>query len=75
MCLGRHRPETVTPADEAALQSLLDAVARGERPAGPEAPRRERALADWLVAEGYLRLADPIAVRFELTPKGQRRVA
>ena len=75
VCLGRHRPETVTPADEAALRSLLDAVARGDHPAGPEAPRRERALADWLVAEGYLRLADPIAVRFELTPKGQRRVA
>ena len=75
VCLGRHRPEAVTPADESALRAILDGVARGERPAGPDAPRRERALADWLVAEGYLRLADPRAARFELTPKGQRRVA
>ena len=75
VCLGRHRPEAVTPADEGALRAILDGVARGEHPAGPEAPRRERALADWLVAEGYLRLADPLVARFELTPKGQRRVA
>ncbi|MEM6288925.1 MAG: RecQ family ATP-dependent DNA helicase, partial [Bacteroidota bacterium] len=75
VCLGRHRPEALTPDDEADLRRLLDAVARGESAAGPTAPRRERTLADWLVGEGYLRLDDPLAVRFSLTPKGQRHLA
>jgi len=74
VCLGRHRPATVTPADEPILRALLDAAARGEAVAGHDAPRRERALADWLVAHGFLRLADPLEPRFELTPKGQRKV-
>ena len=73
VCLGRHRPETVTPADEADLRRLLRAAERGEPV--DRAGRRERALADWLAHEGYLRLADPLAVRFELTPKGQRHLA
>ncbi len=74
VCLGRHRPAVVEPSDEADLLAILRAVERGERPAGPDAPRRERELADWLVNEGLLRLADPLAVRFELTPRGQRHI-
>lgn len=75
VCLGRHRPATVTPDDEPALDAMLAAVEQGEPALAPDAPRRARALADWLVAEGLLRLADPLAGRFELTPQGQRRVA
>ena len=74
VCLGRHRPAVVTPDDEPALRGLLAAVARGEPAAGHHAPRRDRQLADWLVAEGLLRLADPLDARFELTPAGQRRL-
>ena len=75
VCLGRHRPETMTPADEPVLRHLLRAAERGEAVGAPSADRRERALADWLAHEGYLRLVDPLAVRFELTPKGQRHLA
>ena len=60
VCLGRHRPATVTPSDEPALRALLMAVARGEPAAGHDASRRDRELADWLVAQGLLRLADPL---------------
>ncbi len=75
VCLGRHRPDAVAPADEPVLRSILDAVDRGDQPAGPDAPRRTRQLADWLVAEGLLRLVDPLLVHFELTPAGQRHLA
>lgn len=73
VCLGRHRPAVVTPADEPALVELLRAAARGETLG--DAPRRQQELADWLVHEEMLRLADPLDVRFELTPKGQRHLA
>ena len=72
VCLGRHRPDAVTPDDEPHLRALLDAAARGEPLEG--ATRRDRALADWLVAEGLLRLDDPLVGRFVLTPAGQRKV-
>ena len=74
VCLGRHRPDLVTPSDEPALRAILSAVARGASAAGHDAPRRDRQLADWLVAQGLLRLADPLDARFELTPAGQRRL-
>ena len=74
VCLGRHRPETLTPDDETDLRAILTAVAQGESVAGATAPRRQRALADWLVEAGYLRLDDPLAVRFALTPSGQRHL-
>ena len=74
VCLGRHRPATVTPADEGTLRRLLADAQRGSLSVG-DAGRRERELVDWLVAEGLLRLADPLAARFELTPAGQRRVS
>ncbi|MDT7857969.1 RecQ family ATP-dependent DNA helicase [Rubrivirga sp. S365] len=72
VCLGRHRAGEVTPADEPALRGLLRAAEQGETAAAPG--RRERELADWLAHEGYLRLTDPLAVRYELTPKGQRHL-
>ena len=75
VCLGRHQPSVVTPDDEPALRALLAAAASGGPVAGPDAPRRDKELADWLVAQGLLRLADPLAARFELTPAGQRRLA
>ena len=74
VCLGRHRPATVTPDDERALRQLLDAAAR-DALHGTDAPRRQRELADWLVAQGLLRLDDPLAGRFALTPAGQRRLS
>ena len=74
VCLGRHRPDVVVPSDEPDLLAILQGVARGDTPAGPDAPRRERALADWLVNEGLLRLVDPLGVRFEVTPRGQRHL-
>ena len=74
VCLGRHRPATVTPEDEPVLRELLDAAARGALE-GTGASRRQRELADWLVAQGLLRLDDPLAARFGLTPAGQRRLS
>ena len=71
VCLGRHRPATVTPDDEPALRGLLHAAGGG---GAVGEGRRERELADWLAHEGLLRLADPLAARYELTPKGQRHL-
>ena len=75
-CLGRARA-VVTPADEPALGALLAELdAPAARVAEPALdPERRRELLGWLVHEGFVRLADPLAGRFELTPKGQRRVA
>ena len=75
VCLGRHRPPAVTPADEPDLRALLQAAERGEPVAPAGAPRRQLELADWLVHEGYLRLVDPLDARFVLTPRGQRHLA
>ncbi|MEO0856890.1 MAG: ATP-dependent DNA helicase RecQ [Bacteroidota bacterium] len=70
VCLGRHRPATVTPADEPVLRALLDEAAlTGTLPASD---RRTQALASWLFAEGYLRAPDPLAERVEVTERGQR---
>ncbi len=74
VCMGRHRPPTVTPDDERPLRALLDAVARDALD-GPALTHRQRQLADWLVAEGLIRLDDPLAYRFVLTPAGQRRLS
>ena len=73
VCLGRHRPVEVYPGDEPSLRRLLQAAERGDPVASQS--RRDRELADWLVAQGLLRLADPLTARFELTPAGQRRLA
>ena len=73
VCLGRHKLPVVTPADEPALRAILDAVAQGEPALAPDAGRRQRELAQWLVEQDLLRLADPLALRFELTPAGQRK--
>ncbi|MEM1056076.1 MAG: ATP-dependent DNA helicase RecQ [Bacteroidota bacterium] len=78
VCLGRHQPDTLTPADEDALRRLLAQVHRGEpRPAWLPGvtPRRRDALARWLLNEGLLRLPDPLADEYALTPKGLKAIA
>ena len=77
ICLGRHRPDVVTPEDEALLQRLLDHAERGDRfdtwlEGADVSPRRRNALIDWLAYEGLLRLVDPLEEAFEVTPKGLR---
>ncbi|NNF58440.1 MAG: RecQ family ATP-dependent DNA helicase [Rhodothermaceae bacterium] len=77
VCLGRHRLAEILPDDEPHLRRLLDHVEQGDpradwlREEGVR-PHRRDALADWLVHEGYLRLADPLTDAFELTPKALR---
>ena len=82
VCLGRRRPDLILPEDEAALADILravgapaDSVPTGRVAEPAAAPERRQALTDWLVHQGLLRLADPLAGRFELTPAGQRRLA
>ena len=77
VCLGRHRPGVVTPADEALLLRLLDHAERGDPfptwlADADVSPRRRNALVDWLAHEGMLRLVDPLEETFRVTPKGLR---
>ena len=78
VCLGAHRPAAVTPADEPLLRALLGHVGRGDAPAawlpGTPAARRD-GLLDWLAQEGLVRLDDPLAPLWALTPKGLRSAA
>lgn len=76
VCLGRHRPPTVTPADESLLRHILqqveEAVPRGDwfdRASVP--PHKIEGLVNWLVAEGYLTLEAPLDARFALTEKAR----
>jgi len=76
VCMGRHRPETVTPKDEPILRQILASVAEGNvRETWADAissPRyRVDALANWLVEEGYLQLDDPLEGQFSLTEKAE----
>ncbi|HEX9952577.1 MAG TPA: ATP-dependent DNA helicase RecQ [Rubricoccaceae bacterium] len=77
VCLGSLRPATVTPRDEPLLLALLGHIGRGDAPgdwlAGTPATRRD-GLLDWLAQEGFVRLDDPLARAWALTPKGQRRL-
>ena len=80
VCLGRHRPAVVTSEDEPVLRRLLSHVASGDERAtwlvGDARPaHRIDGLADWLVHEGYLCVADPLTGTLALTPKGERFVA
>ena len=73
VCLGRHRPATVTPSDEADLRAILAHVADGDpREAWLRgtSPRRRDALADWLLSDGLLDLVDPLEDAYALTPRG-----
>ncbi|HIG73861.1 MAG TPA: RecQ family ATP-dependent DNA helicase [Bacteroidetes bacterium] len=73
VCLGRHAPDVVTPADEADLLSILAHADAGDPRSEwlPEStPRRRDALTRWLLADGLLALSDPLADRYTLTPKG-----
>ncbi|MEM8556524.1 MAG: ATP-dependent DNA helicase RecQ [Bacteroidota bacterium] len=73
VCLGRHRPPRITPADEPVLHLLLDEAARtGTLPVSDV---RGRALAAWLFQEGYLQASDALAERVEVTEAGHRYLA
>ena len=76
VCLGALRPATVTPADEPLLLALLVHIGQGDEPdawlAGTPTARRD-GLLDWLAQNGFVRLEDPLARVWTLTPKGQRR--
>lgn len=83
VCVGRHRPQTVTPDDEELLRAILEGVA-GERPRedwfdGAEArdghadptSYRVDALIDWLIDREYLRLRDPLQGTLDVTEKAE----
>ena len=76
LCLGRHRPTAVTPEDEGDLRAVLRGIApglpRAEWELGAMAPRRRDALLDWLLFDGLVRLDDPLADTFSVTPKGRK---
>ena len=76
VCLGRHRPVVVTPADEPVMRHLLyqistdvprDAWFDDDAPT----PHHLDGLLDWLFQEGYLRADDPLEESFRLTSKAQ----
>ena len=77
VCLGRHRLAEILPENEPRLRRLLEHVEQGDprtdwlRDEGVR-PHERDALADWLVHEGFLRLADPLTDAFVLTPKALR---
>ena len=77
VCLGAHRPAVVTPADEPLLLALLAHVGQGDAPEtwlpGTPANRRD-GLLDWLAQNAFVRLKDPLAPLWALTPKGQKRL-
>jgi ATP-dependent DNA helicase RecQ len=79
MCLDRHDPAVVTPEDEPTLRTILQRV-RADAPRhdwfdDPPAPRhRIDALVNWLAAEGYLRMENPLDGTFALTERGRAMV-
>ncbi len=77
VCLGAYRPGAVTPADEPLLLALLAHVEQGDAfeawLAGTPARRRD-GLLDWLAQNAFVRLEDPLAPLWALTPKGQKRL-
>jgi hypothetical protein len=80
VCLGRHRPPTITPDDEPLMRHIMRQVARdiprAEWTEGQETPpaHRLQALLDWLVQKDYLRLTNPLEERFDVTERGQALV-
>jgi len=86
VCVGRHRPQVITPDDEADLRRILRGVAR-DRPAaewfasgdadpagsddGTRRGYRLDALIDWLIDRGYLRRPDPLKGTLEVTEKAE----
>jgi ATP-dependent DNA helicase RecQ len=76
VCMGRHRPEVVTPDDEPLLRQILECVdAATPRDAWfddpPRADYRIDQLVDWLVDRGHLRLDDPLDGTYVVTEKGE----
>ena len=77
VCLGRHDPDPVTPADEDELRGVLHAIAKNEPMETwlPDQPRyRAQRLLRWLVRERYVEPPAPQAHTYRLTPQGQRFV-
>jgi ATP-dependent DNA helicase RecQ len=79
VCMGRHRPETITPDDEPVLRQILERVREGKARAewfdDPPGPAHHiDALADWLVANGYLEAEAPLEGRFALTDAARKHL-
>jgi ATP-dependent DNA helicase RecQ len=75
ICLGRHRPATVTPEKEPVLRHILEQVEASvpRRQWFDEAPGyRIEGLVDWLIENEYLTLDDSLEGTLELTRKARR---
>ena len=78
ICMGRHRPEVVTGADEPILRQLLRQIDTGASRAdwfpedAPAPSYRIDALLRWLVDKGYIRLEAPLEGRFAVTEAGRK---
>lgn len=78
VCMGRHRPTTITPEDEPLLRRIMYAVADEAQRAAwtnladSEPTYRLQALLDWLVQSDYVRLVDPLEETFTISERGQR---
>ncbi len=74
VCLGRHRIDAITSADEPVLQRILQALHAG-RPRSEwhdvaDRPRyRVEQLLAWLVEHGYVESDDPLAGSYSVTDK------
>ncbi|WP_103028822.1 RecQ family ATP-dependent DNA helicase [Salinibacter altiplanensis] len=76
VCLGRHQPTAITPEDEPLLRRILEQAAalvpreewRGELSAPPH---RIEELVEWLVAEDYLAVKNPLDGAVRLTEKAE----
>jgi len=81
VCVGRHRPQVVTPDDEPVLRQILTAVDSGraretwfeETDREEPLPRhRVDGLVDWLIDRNYLHLQDPLEGTLAVTEKAER---
>jgi ATP-dependent DNA helicase RecQ len=74
VCLGRHRLDAITPADEPVLRQILRAINAGRPRAewvdATDRPRyRVEQLLAWLVEEGYVESDDPLSGMYSVTDK------
>jgi ATP-dependent DNA helicase RecQ len=78
VCLDRHAPTVVTPDDEPVLRTILRRV-RADVPRPDwfdDSPPRHRvdALINWLAAEEYLRIENPLDGTYALTERGRTMI-